>query len=160
MQSSIPEKFYQSGKENEMSKVKSGDTVKVHYTGKLGSGEVFDSSEDGEPLSFTVGAGEVIEGFDQALIGMQVGESKDIVIPPEQAYGARDEDLVQRISRDQFKLSGVDPEVGMAIEMHTPQGVIPLVISDLTETTVELDANHTLAGESLYFALMLVEIAA
>jgi len=143
-----------------MSTVKAGDTVKVHYTGKLGSGEVFDSSEDGEPLSFTVGAGEVIEGFDQALIGMQVGESKEIVIPPEQAYGARDEDLVQRISRDQFKLSGVDPEVGMAIEMHTPQGVIPLVISDMTETTVELDANHTLAGESLHFALMLVEIAA
>jgi peptidylprolyl isomerase len=143
-----------------MSKVKSGDTVKVHYTGKLDSGEVFDSSEDGEPLSFTVGAGEVIDGFEQALIGMAVGESKEIVIPPEQAYGARDEDLVQRISRDQFKLSGVDPEVGMAIEMHTPQGVIPLVISDLTETTVELDANHTLAGESLHFALMLVEIAA
>ena len=143
-----------------MSKVKSGDTVKVHYTGKLDSGEVFDSSEDGEPLSFTVGAGEVIEGFDQALIGMQVGESKEIIIPPEQAYGVRDEDLVQRISRDQFKLSGVDPEVGMAIEMHTPQGVIPLVISDLTETTVELDANHTLAGENLHFALMLVEIAA
>ena len=143
-----------------MSKVKSGDIVKVHYTGKLDSGEVFDSSEDGEPLSFTVGAGEVIEGFEHALIGMQVGESKEIVIPPEQAYGVRDEDLVQRISRDQFKLSGVDPEVGMAIEMHTPQGVIPLVISDLSETTVELDANHTLAGESLHFALMLVEIAA
>lgn len=143
-----------------MSKVKTGDTVKVHYTGKLDNGEVFDTSEQGEPLAFTVGAGEVIDGFDQALIGMQVGESKEIVIPPEQAYGARDEDLVQRISRDQLNLSGVAPEVGMAIEMHTPQGVIPLVISDLTETTVELDANHSLAGESLHFALRLVEIAA
>ncbi|MBO0800767.1 MAG: peptidylprolyl isomerase [Blastocatellia bacterium] len=143
-----------------MSTVKTGDLVKVHYTGKLETGEVFDSSEEGEPLSFTVGAGEVIEGFDRALIGMQVGESKDIVVPPEEAYGERDENLVQRISRDQLKLPGIDPEIGMAIEMHTPQGVIPLVISDLTETTVELDANHTLAGESLHFALRLVEIAA
>jgi len=143
-----------------MSTVKAGDTVKVHYTGKLESGEVFDSSEEGEPLSFTVGAGQVIEGFDQALLGMEVGQLKEIVIPPEQAYGRRDEDLVQRINRDQFNLPGVDPEIGMAIEMHTPQGVIPLVISDLTDTTVELDANHTLAGESLHFALRLVEIAA
>jgi peptidylprolyl isomerase len=143
-----------------MSTVKTGDTVKVHYTGKLDSGEVFDSSEEGEPLSFTVGEGQVIEGFEQALIGMKVGESKEIIIPPAQAYGERDEDLVQRIGRDQFKLSGVDPEVGMAIEMHTPQGVIPLIITDLTDTTVELDANHTLAGENLHFALKLVEIAA
>jgi peptidylprolyl isomerase len=143
-----------------MSTVKTGDTVKVHYTGKLDSGEVFDSSEEGEPLSFTVGEGQVIEGFEQALIGMKVGEAKEIIIPPAQAYGERDEDLVQRIGRDQFKLSGVDPEVGMAIEMHTPQGVIPLIITDLTDTTVELDANHTLAGENLHFALKLVEIAA
>jgi peptidylprolyl isomerase len=150
----------QSLKENEMSTVKTGDTVKVHYTGKLDSGEVFDTSAEGEPLSFTVGAGQVIEGFDQALIGMKVGESKEIIIPPAQAYGERDEDLVQRISRDQFKLSGVDPEVGMAIEMHTPQGVIPLLITDLTDSTVELDANHTLAGENLHFSLELVEIAA
>jgi peptidylprolyl isomerase len=143
-----------------MSTVKSGDTVKVHYTGKLDNGEIFDSSEEGEPFSFTVGAGQVIEGFDQALIGMQVGETKEIVVPPEQAYGERDEDLVQRIGRDQFNLAGVEPEVGMSIEMHTPQGIIPLVISDLTDTTVELDANHSLAGESLHFALKLVEIAA
>ncbi len=143
-----------------MSRVKSGDTVKVHYTGKLDNGEIFDTSEEGEPFSFTVGEGQVIDGFDNALVGMQVGETKEIVVPPDQAYGERDEDLVQRISRDQFKLTGVEPEVGMAIEMHTPQGVIPLIISDLTETTVELDANHSLAGESLYFALKLVEIAA
>jgi peptidylprolyl isomerase len=143
-----------------MSRVKSGDTVKVHYTGKLDNGEIFDTSEEGEPFSFTVGAGQVIDGFDNALVGMQVGETKEIMIPPDQAYGQRDEDLVQRISRDQFKLTGVEPEIGMAIEMHTPQGVIPLIISDLTETTVELDANHSLAGESLYFALKLVEIAA
>jgi peptidylprolyl isomerase len=143
-----------------MSTVKSGDTVKVHYTGKFDSGEVFDTSEGADPLAFTVGAGQVIPGFDAALLGMQIGDTKQIVIPPEQAYGARQEELVQTISRAQFQLGGAEPELGMGIEMHTPQGSIPLVITGLTETTVTLDANHPLAGEELHFALRLVEIAA
>ncbi|MGH9938772.1 MAG: FKBP-type peptidyl-prolyl cis-trans isomerase [Blastocatellia bacterium] len=143
-----------------MSTVKKGDTVKVHYTGKFDTGEVFDSSEGAEPLAFTVGAGQVIPGFDRALEGMQIGETKDVVIEPEQAYGNRVEELVQTIDRNQFNLSGVEPEVGMAIEMQTPQGDIPLVITDLTDTTVTLDANHPLAGEPLHFSLTLVEIAA
>jgi len=143
-----------------MSTVKNGDTVKVHYTGKFDTGEVFDSSEGSDPLAFTVGAGEVIPGFDQALLGMQIGETKDVVIAPEQAYGNRVEELAQTIDRNQFNLTGVEPEVGMAIEMRTPQGDIPLVITDLTDTTVTLDANHPLAGESLHFSLTLVEIAA
>ena len=143
-----------------MSTVKNGDMVKVHYTGKFDTGEVFDSSEGSEPLAFTVGAGEVIPGFDQALLGMQIGETKDVVIAPEQAYGNRVEELAQTIDRNQFNLTGVEPEVGMAIEMRTPQGDIPLVITDLTDTTVTLDANHPLAGESLHFSLRLVEIAA
>ncbi len=142
-----------------MAIVKSGDTVKVHYTGKFDSGDIFDTSEGSDPLSFTVGAGEVIPGFDQALVGMTIGDSKEIVIPAEQGYGARIEELVQTIARDQFQLSGIDPEVGMAIEMQTPQGSIPLVITELTETNVTLDANHPLAGESLHFALTLVEIS-
>ncbi|MGE0131062.1 MAG: peptidylprolyl isomerase [Blastocatellales bacterium] len=143
-----------------MSTVKKGDTVKVHYTGKFATGEVFDSSEGAEPLAFTVGAEQVIPGFDQALVGMQIGETKDVVIEPEQAYGERIEELVQTIDRGQFNLSGVEPEVGMGIEMQTPQGSIPLVITDLTDTTVTLDANHPLAGEPLHFSLTLVEIAA
>jgi peptidylprolyl isomerase len=143
-----------------MSTVKNGDTVKVHYTGKLDSGEVFDSSEGAEPLAFTVGAGEVIPGFDQALLGMQIGETKSVVINPEQAYKEHDERLVQTIDRTQFNLSGAEPEVGMTIEMRTPDGSIPLTITDLTDTTVTLDANHPLAGETLHFALTLVEIAA
>jgi len=143
-----------------MSTVKNGDTVKVHYTGKFDSGEVFDSSEGAEPLAFTVGAGEVIPGFDQALLGMRIGETKDVVIEPEQAYGNRVEELAQTIDRSQFNLTGVEPEVGMAIEMRTPEGDIPLVITDLTDATVTLDANHPLAGESLHFSLTLVEIAA
>lgn len=142
-----------------MSIVKTGDTVKVHYIGKFDSGDVFDSSENSEPLAFTVGAGQVIPGFDQAMIGMSVGESKNVVIPPDEAYGERIEELVQTIDREQFKLSGVDPEIGMGIEMQTPQGSFPLVITELTETTVTLDANHPLAGKELHFSLTLVEIA-
>ena len=143
-----------------MTAVKGGDTVKVHDKGTFDSGEMFDTSEGAEPLVITVGAGQVIPGFDTALIGMQVGETKEVVIPPDQAYGLRQEELVQTINRNQFKLGEVEPEVGMAIEMHTPEGSIPLVISDLTDTTVTLDANHPLAGEQLHFALTLVEIAA
>jgi FKBP-type peptidyl-prolyl cis-trans isomerase 2 len=143
-----------------MSTVKTGDSVKVHYTGKFDSGEVFDTSEGGDPLAFTVGFGQVIPGFDQALIGMQVGDTKEIVIPPDQAYGERIQELVQTINRDQFQLGEIEPEVGMAIEMQTPEGSIPLVITGLSEKTVTLDANHPLAGENLHFALTLVEIAA
>ena len=143
-----------------MSIVKLGDAVKVHYTGKFDSGEVFDTSEGSEPLGFQVGGGQVIPGFEQALIGMSVGETKEIVIPPAQAYGERMQELVQTIQRDRFSLGEMEPEVGLAIEMHTPQGNIPLVITELTDTTVTLDANHPLAGEHLHFALTLVEIAA
>ncbi|MGH9841590.1 MAG: FKBP-type peptidyl-prolyl cis-trans isomerase [Blastocatellia bacterium] len=143
-----------------MSTVKSGDTVKVHYTGAFDSGEVFDTSEGTDPLVFTIGAGQVIPGFDAALLGMQIGETKKVVIPPDQAYGLRQEELVQTVNRGQFQLGDVQPEVGMAIEMHTPQGSIPLVITELSDTTVTLDANHPLAGEELHFALTLVEFAA
>lgn len=143
-----------------MSIVKTGDAVKVHYTGKFDDGQVFDTSEGNEPLGFTVGAGHVIPGFDAALVGMQVGETKTVVIPADQAYGERMEELVQTISRDQFNLGDMQPELGLAIEMQTPQGSIPLVITELTETSVTLDANHPLAGEELHFDLKLVEIAA
>ncbi len=143
-----------------MSTVKIGDAVKVHYSGKFDDGQVFDSSEGGDPLGFTVGAGHVIPGFDAALIGMQIGETKNVVIPPEQAYGERMEELVQTISREQFNLGDVAPELGMAIEMQTPQGTIPLIITEMTDTSVTLDANHPLAGEELHFDLTLVEIAA
>lgn len=144
-----------------MSAVQSGNTVKVHYTGKFDDGEIFDSSEGGEPLAFTVGAGQVIPGFDQALLGMQIGETKNVVIPADEAYGEREDGLVQTIRRDQFRLGDVEPVVGMALEMRTPDGQgIPMVITDVTETSVTLDANHPLAGETLHFALQLVEIAA
>lgn len=143
-----------------MSQVRNGDNVKVHYTGKFDNGEVFDSSEGSDPLGFTVGIGQVIAGFDQALVGMRVGESKNVVIPAVDAYGERIPELVQTISRNEFNLGDVTPELGMAIEMQTPEGNIPLVITQLDETMVTLDANHPLAGEQLHFDLTLVSIEA
>lgn len=143
-----------------MSQVRNGDNVKVHYTGKFDNGEVFDSSEGSDPLGFTVGIGQVIAGFDQALVGMRVGESKNVVIPAVDAYGERIPELVQTISRNEFNLGDVTPELGMAIEMQTPEGSIPLVITQLDETMVTLDANHPLAGEQLHFDLTLVSIEA
>lgn len=143
-----------------MTQVKSGDTVKVHYTGRFESGEVFDSSDGSEPLSVTVGEGEVIPGFDRALVGMVIGETREVTIAPDDAYGERIEELVQTIDRAGFSLDGIEPEEGMALEMQTPDGAIPLVIRELTETTVTLDANHPLAGATLCFSLKLVEIVA
>jgi peptidylprolyl isomerase len=143
-----------------MSAVQFGDNVKVHYTGTLSDGQMFDTSDGSEPLAFTVGAGQVIPGFDQALLGMQIYETKNITIPPGEAYGEREEGLVQQLRRDQFRLGDFEPEIGMAIEMRTPDGQgIPMVITELTDATVTLDANHPLAGETLHFALTLVEIA-
>ena len=137
---------------------KAGDAVKVHYTGKLEDGTVFDTSEGSEPLAFTIGVGEVIPGFDQAVIGMRVGESREVTIQADDAYGERNEALSQTLDRDQVRL-GVEPELGMNIEMHAPDGtVIPLTITEVTEKTVTLDANHPLAGLNLHFALQLVQI--
>jgi peptidylprolyl isomerase len=137
---------------------KAGDAVKVHYTGKLEDGTVFDTSEGSEPLAFTIGVGEVIPGFDQAVVGMRVGESREVTIQADDAYGERNEALSQTLDRDQVRL-GVEPESGMNIEMHAPDGtVIPLTITEVTEKTVTLDANHPLAGFNLHFALQLVQI--
>ncbi|MBL8203760.1 MAG: peptidylprolyl isomerase [Blastocatellia bacterium] len=142
-----------------MAVAKQGDVVHVHYTGKLVSGEIFDSSEGRDPLAFTVGGGEVIPGFDEAVTGMQIGESKDVVIPVQQAYGERREELTQTVPRDLVQL-GTDPQVGMQIEMHRQDGtVIPLLITHVDETSITVDANHPLAGEELHFNIQLAAIA-
>ncbi len=130
---------------------KNGDTVRVHYTGRLESGEVFDSSEGGEPLEFKLGSGEVIAGFDENVEGMSVGEEKTITIEPENAYGERIEALVGRVERSGLQLDS-EPHVGMNLALQLPDGQqIPVVITEVTDETVTFDANHPLAGQKLIF---------
>jgi peptidylprolyl isomerase len=130
---------------------KNGDTVRVHYTGRLESGEVFDSSEGGEPLEFQLGSGQVIAGFDENVLGMNVGEKKTISIEPENAYGERIEALIGRVERSGLQLES-EPEVGMGLALQLPEGQqIPVVITEVTEESVTFDANHPLAGQKLIF---------
>jgi peptidylprolyl isomerase len=136
---------------------KEGDTVRVHYTLTLKDGTVADSSMGGEPLEFTIGDGSVIQGFDEAVNGMRVGESKTVTIPPEKGYPYR-EDYILIISRDQLP-EGLEPVVGQQLVMQLPNGgAVSVTIVSFDETTVTVDANHSLAGEELIFELELVEI--
>jgi peptidylprolyl isomerase len=135
-----------------------GDTVRVHYTGRLASGETFDSSQGGEPLEFQVGTGQVIPGFDEGVRGMSVGDRKTIEIEAEDAYGERMEQLVNQIPREGMNLGETQPEVGMNLIMHVADGQqIPVTITEVTDTHVTLDANHPLAGEKLIFEVERVE---
>lgn len=130
---------------------KNGDTVRVHYTGRLESGEVFDSSEGGEPLEFEVGSGQVIAGFDENVEGMSVGDEKTITIEPENAYGERREELIGKVERSGINLEG-EPQVGMELALQLPDGQqIPVVITEVTDESVTFDANHPLAGRKLIF---------
>ncbi len=142
-----------------MVQAKPGDTVKIHYTGKLEDGTVFDSSIDREPLEFTLSGGQVIPGFDQAVVGMSPGESKTEIIPMEQAYGPHREEMVIEVNRQQLPLD-LEPEVGQQLQVQQDKGhALPVFITDVTESTVTLDANHPLAGEDLTFDIQLVEIS-
>jgi peptidylprolyl isomerase len=136
--------------------VKNGDTVRVHYTGRLESGEVFDSSEDGEPMEFKVGGGEVIPGFEEAVRGMEVGGEKTVEIEADDAYGQRRAQLVAQMPRESMELDS-EPQEGMSLLMQTQDGnQIPVTITEVTPTHVTLDANHPLAGRRLTFDLKLV----
>ncbi|RTL51069.1 MAG: peptidylprolyl isomerase [Sphingobacteriales bacterium] len=142
-----------------MQQVKKGDTVKVHYHGKLEDGTTFDSSEGREPLEFEVGSGMVIAGFDDGVTGMQIGEKKTIHIPADEAYGPVQEEMIMEFPRDRFP-DDMTPEVGMQLNMSNGQGQnFPVVIVDVKDTVVILDANHPLAGKDLVFDLELVAIA-
>jgi peptidylprolyl isomerase len=141
-----------------MSAAKRGDNVKVHYTGTLSDGTVFDSSAGLEPLSFAVGSGQVIPGFDEAVVGMRVGESKTVHIPVEKAYGYRNEELVLQAPVEQIP-PDLNPEVGMRLEMGGANGeILRVMVTDLTDSHITLDANPPLAGEDLHFAIELVEL--
>jgi len=141
-----------------MSKVKEGDNISMHYTGSLEDGTVFDSSEDSDPLSFTVGSGEIIEGFDAGVRDMEVGESKEIRIAPDKAYGDYHEELVKVVPRESLP-PDVKPIVGMMFELQLPSGQsMPVRIIDIEGDDVTLDANHLLAGETLIFNVRLMSI--
>ena len=141
-----------------MAQVKQGDTVKVHYTGTLADGSVFDSSAGREPLQFTVGGGQVIPGFDAAVNGMSVGDKKTVTIPCQQAYGEMQNELVMTVPLEQVS-PDLQLEVGMLLEVGGPQGELLRVrVIELTENSVILDANPPLAGKDLTFALELVAI--
>ena len=141
-----------------MQQVKKGDTVKVHYHGKLADGATFDSSEGREPLEFEVGCGTVIPGFDTGVTGMEVGEKKTITIPADEAYGPKQEEMIMEFPKDRFPADMV-PEVGVQLNMSNGSGQnFPVVIVEVKDDMVILDANHPLAGEDLTFDLELVEI--
>ena len=142
-----------------MTQAKSGDTVRIHYTGTLDDGTEFDSSAGRDPLEFALGGGQVIPGFDSAVDGMAVGESKSVTIQPDQAYGQRHEQLVQQVPRSALP-EDMKPEVGMHLQSQSPEGqVMNLVVTEVQDDTITVDANHPLAGQALTFALELVEIA-
>jgi peptidylprolyl isomerase len=141
-----------------MVQAKLGDTVRIHYTGKLDDGTVFDSSVSAEPLEFTIGDGNIIPGFEKAVMGMSPGDTKTELIPAEQAYGEYQEAMVLVVERNQMP-PDMQPEVGQQLEIRQPSGQsIPVVITDITEADITLDANHPLAGEDLTFDIQLVEI--
>ncbi len=137
--------------------VKSGDTVNVHYKGTLSDGTLFDSSEGREPLQFEAGSGMVISGFDNAVIGMSVGDSKTVHIPSAEAYGERRDEMVIAVPRAEIPES-IPLQVGGMLTMHNGQQEIPVIITEVTNEEVTVDANHTLAGKDLTFEISLVSI--
>jgi len=141
-----------------MQQVKEGDVVKVHYTGKLVNGEQFDSSIGREPLEFTVGAGQMIKGFDDAMPGMNLGEKKTINIAPEEAYGPRSEEAIIEFPKENVPADMV-LEPGMPLTLSNQQGQpVPVIVVEVKEDVIVLDANHFLAGQELIFDIELVEI--
>lgn len=139
-------------------KAKANDNVKVHYTGKLTTGEVFDSSEGREPLAFTVGGGQMIKGFDQAVDGMELNEQKTVTIPASEAYGDHKEELIQQIPKSNLP-EGMNPEVGQKLVATNDLGHQTQVsVTAVTEDEITIDANHDLAGKDLVFDIQLVEI--
>jgi FKBP-type peptidyl-prolyl cis-trans isomerase 2 len=141
-----------------MAQAKQGDSVKVEYTGKLKDGSVFDTSANREPLEFTIGGGQIIPDFEEAVLGMNPGDSKTIDVPAERAYGPRREDMVVSVDRAQFP-DDIRPEVGEQLQIKQPDGRAAVVtITEVSDDSVILDANHPLAGEDLTFDIQLVNV--
>ncbi|MGH7531114.1 MAG: FKBP-type peptidyl-prolyl cis-trans isomerase [Gemmatimonadales bacterium] len=141
-----------------MTQAQLGNTVSIHYTGRLDDGQVFDSSANRDPLTFTLGEQQVIRGFESAVIGMQPGQSKTTKIPAADAYGPRREELVLSISRERLP-EHIAPSVGQHLQMKNEDGsILGLTVTDVDDQTVRLDANHPLAGKDLTFEIDLVKI--
>lgn len=142
-----------------MTTAKAGDSVKIHYTGTLEDGTTFDSSEGREPLEFTLGSGQVIVGFEEAVTGMKTGEKKNVTIPADKAYGQHNEEMVITAPRDQVP-KDINPEVGQQLQMAGPDNQMIIVrVTEVTEEHIMLDANPPLAGKDLTFDIELVSIA-
>ena len=142
-----------------MTTAKQGDTVHIHYTGSLEDGEVFDSSTGRDPLSFTIGSGQVIPGFEEAVSGMTIDEKKNVTIPVEKAYGPRNEELVMTVPKDQVP-PDLNPEVGQKLQMQGPDNTPVVVeVTEVEEEHIKLDANPPLAGKDLIFDIELVQIS-
>lgn len=142
-----------------MAQAQEGDTVHIHYTGQLDDGTIFDTSRERGPLDFTLGSGQVIPGFQSAVSGMAVGESKTVTIPAEDAYGSPREELLIPVDRGRFP-EDLEPSVGQPLQMQTPDGEkVHVVISEVEEDTIVVDANHPLAGRDLTFEIELVKIS-
>lgn len=141
-----------------MSQVKENDKVKVHYTGKLGSGEVFDSSLERDPLEFQVGKGQLIPGFENGILDMAVNEKKTITIPSGEAYGEIREELIQEVPNDKLPPE-IEPKVGMGLVSTTPDGnELQLVVKEVKDNSIVVDGNHPLAGQDLTFEVEVVSI--
>ncbi len=140
-------------------KVKAGDQIKVHYTGKFEDGNIFDSSVGGSPLEFKVGEGQVIEGFDDAVVDMEVGEKKNFTVPPEKGYGEHNENLIVEMPNEYIP-EDITPEVGMQLQIvDQDNNPVPVTVTEVLEDGIKLDANFPLAGKDLVFEIELVEIA-
>ena len=138
--------------------VKKGDKVKVHYTGTLDDGKVFDSSEKREPLEFEVGAGMIIPGFDKAMEGMKVGDEKEITIPNDEAYGKRNPEMIKKVPKEQMKLDK-EPQPGMMLMVGLPNDQqMPATITEVGEKELTIDLNHPLADKTLHFKIKLIDI--
>jgi len=142
-----------------MPQVKDGDKVKVHYTGKFKNGEVFDSSVDREPLTFTLGARQLIPGFEKGVLGMEIGETKSVEVTPGDAYGPYHDRLVSVVKKDQFPKT-ITPRVGQQLQTQDQSGrPVNVRVTEINDEAVTLDANHPLAGKTLIFDIELVEIS-
>ncbi|WP_108484999.1 FKBP-type peptidyl-prolyl cis-trans isomerase [Oceaniglobus ichthyenteri] len=142
-----------------MAEAQSGNKIQMHYTGSLEDGTVFDSSEGRDPLEFELGSGQIIPGLDAAVTGMSVGDEKTVTIPADEAYGAHHPERVQAVPRDQFP-DHIPAEVGTQLQVQTPDGqAMPVVIADVTDEAITIDANHPLAGKDLTFAVSVVDIS-